>query len=306
MDTFTKNSSSTRARCSSALDKLVCRPRRLSCVPAVAAPYTPRSSAHPASPWADPTASQPATRAPQGSRVASTRGQEAHDRSLYWCRLVANACSRGLTSPHFSADPSLEQPWQRGRLQRPAAVLRQPLLSCFSVVAHRAGARVREAARTHASLALAGILSLSQTRPLESYFRSRPILRSSAACHSASRRSRSSAALRCAPSTCRSHEWRRTPAGHMNGEGKARYLTALVRVCTRPVALARELCGILNRDHRVYSRSPPFCGCPPECGPAPPAAAAPATHIDGCQALRLCFATLCLLSRSQQLHQRLM
>jgi hypothetical protein len=29
------------------------------------------------------------------------------------------------------------------RLQRPAAVLRQTLLSCFSVVAHRAGARVR-------------------------------------------------------------------------------------------------------------------------------------------------------------------
>jgi hypothetical protein len=68
---------------------------------------------------------------------------------LYWCRLVANACSRGLTSPHFSVGPSLAQPWQRGRLQRPAAVLRQPLLSCFSVVAHRAGARVREAALPH-------------------------------------------------------------------------------------------------------------------------------------------------------------
>jgi hypothetical protein len=47
------------------------------------------------------------------------------------------------------ADPSLAQPWQRGRLQRPAAVLRQPLLSCFSVVAHRAGARVRDAALPH-------------------------------------------------------------------------------------------------------------------------------------------------------------
>ncbi len=69
--------------------------------------------------------------------------------SLHWCRLVANACSRGLTSQHFSADPSLAQPWQRGRLQRPAAVLRQPLLSYFSVVAHRAGARVRGAALLH-------------------------------------------------------------------------------------------------------------------------------------------------------------
>jgi hypothetical protein len=67
----------------------------------------------------------------------------------HWCRLVANACSRGLTSSHFSAGPSLAQPWQRGRLQRPAAVLRQPLLSCFSVVAHRAGARARGAALPH-------------------------------------------------------------------------------------------------------------------------------------------------------------
>jgi hypothetical protein len=48
-----------------------------------------------------------------------------------------------------STDPRFAQPWQRGRLQRPAAVLRQPLLSCFSVVAHRAGARVREAALPH-------------------------------------------------------------------------------------------------------------------------------------------------------------
>ncbi len=62
---------------------------------------------------------------------------------------MASACSRGLTSPHFSVGPSLAQPWQRGRLQRPAAVLRQPLLSCFSVVAHRAGARVRDAALPH-------------------------------------------------------------------------------------------------------------------------------------------------------------
>jgi hypothetical protein len=69
--------------------------------------------------------------------------------SLHWCRLVANACSRGLTSQHFSAGPSLAQPWQRCRLQRPAAVLRQPLLSCFSVVAHHAGARVRGAALLH-------------------------------------------------------------------------------------------------------------------------------------------------------------
>jgi hypothetical protein len=71
--------------------------------------------------------------------------------SLYWCRLVATACSRGFTSQHFSADPSFAQPSQRGRLQRPAAVLRQPLLSCFSVVvvAHHAGARVREAALPH-------------------------------------------------------------------------------------------------------------------------------------------------------------
>jgi hypothetical protein len=51
---------------------------------------------------------------------------------LHWCRYVDSACSRGLTSPHFSAGPSLAQPLQRGRLQRPAAVLRQPLLSCFS------------------------------------------------------------------------------------------------------------------------------------------------------------------------------
>jgi hypothetical protein len=43
----------------------------------------------------------------------------------------------------------LAQPWQRGRLQRPAAVLRQPLLRCFSVVAYRAGARVRGAALPH-------------------------------------------------------------------------------------------------------------------------------------------------------------
>jgi hypothetical protein len=57
---------------------------------------------------------------------------------LHWCRYVDSACSRGLTSQHFSASPSLAQPWQRGSLQRPAAVLRQPLLSCFSAVAHRA------------------------------------------------------------------------------------------------------------------------------------------------------------------------
>jgi hypothetical protein len=61
----------------------------------------------------------------------------------------AAGCSRGLTSQHFSADPSFTQPSQRGRLQLPAAVLRQPLLSCFSVVAHRAGARVRGAALPH-------------------------------------------------------------------------------------------------------------------------------------------------------------
>jgi hypothetical protein len=50
------------------------------------------------------------------------------------CRYVASACRRGLTSQHLSARPSLAQPWQRGRLPRPAAVLRQPLLSCFSAV----------------------------------------------------------------------------------------------------------------------------------------------------------------------------
>ncbi len=55
----------------------------------------------------------------------------------------------GGVEKHTRADPSLAQPSQRGRLQRPAAVLRQPLLSCFSVVAHRAGARVREAALPH-------------------------------------------------------------------------------------------------------------------------------------------------------------
>jgi hypothetical protein len=71
--------------------------------------------------------------------------------------------------------PQPRAPWQRGRLQRSAAVLRQPLLSCFSVVAHRAGARVRGAARLHrlssartARLTIAGFrlsLSLSQTPP---------------------------------------------------------------------------------------------------------------------------------------------
>ncbi len=54
---------------------------------------------------------------------------------------VRGAGRSGITSQHFSAGPSLAQPRQRGRLHRPAAVLRQPLLSCFSVVAHRAGAR---------------------------------------------------------------------------------------------------------------------------------------------------------------------
>jgi hypothetical protein len=58
-------------------------------------------------------------------------------------------CGTPVTSQHFSASPSLAQPWQCGSLQRPAAVLRQPPLSCFSVVAHRAGARVRGAARLH-------------------------------------------------------------------------------------------------------------------------------------------------------------
>jgi hypothetical protein len=54
--------------------------------------------------------------------------------------------------PHVTAllrRPSLAQPWQRGRHQRPATILRQPLLSCLSVVAHRAGARVRGAALPH-------------------------------------------------------------------------------------------------------------------------------------------------------------
>ncbi len=82
---------------------------------------------------------------------ASSGGGRHQHRSLplNWCRYVDRACSSGLTSQHFSAGPSLAQPWQRGRLQRPAAVLRQPLLSCFSVVAHRAGARVRGAALPH-------------------------------------------------------------------------------------------------------------------------------------------------------------
>ncbi len=68
---------------------------------------------------------------------------------LNWCRYVDSAGSNGITSQHFAAGPSLAQPWQLGRLQRPAAVLRQPLLSCVSVVAHRAGARVRGAALPH-------------------------------------------------------------------------------------------------------------------------------------------------------------
>jgi hypothetical protein len=51
-----------------------------------------------------------------------------------------------VASRHSTSPPAPAQPWQRGRLKRPAAVLRQPLLSCFSVVAHRAGARVRGAA----------------------------------------------------------------------------------------------------------------------------------------------------------------
>ncbi len=45
---------------------------------------------------------------------------------LNWCRYVDSASSSGITSQHFSAGPSLAQPWQRGRLQRPAAGLRQP------------------------------------------------------------------------------------------------------------------------------------------------------------------------------------
>jgi hypothetical protein len=60
------------------------------------------------------------------------------------------------------ADPSLAQPWQRGRLQRSATVLRQPLLSCFSVVAHRAGARVRGAALLHRLSAARSIASQSR------------------------------------------------------------------------------------------------------------------------------------------------
>jgi hypothetical protein len=83
--------------------------------------------------------------------VCTERGGRHQRRSLplHWCRYVDSACSSGITSQHFSAGPSLAQPSQRGRLQRPAAVLRQPLLSCFSVVAHRAGARVRGAAVLH-------------------------------------------------------------------------------------------------------------------------------------------------------------
>jgi hypothetical protein len=85
------------------------------------------------------------------SFVCTERGRRHQRRSLplHWCRYVDSAGGSGLTSQHFSAGPSLAQPWQRGRLQRPAAVLRQPLLSCFSVVAHRAGARVRGAALLH-------------------------------------------------------------------------------------------------------------------------------------------------------------
>jgi hypothetical protein len=73
-----------------------------------------------------PPASAPALAPPRSAQRGSAITQSA---LLHWCRLVANACSRGLTSLHFSAGPSLAQPWQRGRLQRPAAVLRQPLLS---------------------------------------------------------------------------------------------------------------------------------------------------------------------------------
>jgi hypothetical protein len=67
---------------------------------------------------------------------------------LNWCRYVASACSRGLTSQHFSAGPASRS---RGSVAVFSALLpfyASPL-SCFSAVEHRAGARVRGAALPH-------------------------------------------------------------------------------------------------------------------------------------------------------------